>query len=154
SSDVCSSDLGAALAVGVVGLALPGGDDVQGFPVGVAAAGQDLPAQVGGDAGHVLHQAGGVGEGVGVDPLQDPAPAVVRSPDRKGIVDVACAVALGLAGGQAKVEGGGGLAEQFLGDWFHDAIPPLIQIVVGSAPFGRGGALALPHLAAVFVGAD
>ena len=115
---------GAALGVGVVGLAVQGGDDVQGLPVGVAAPLDDLAAQVGGHAGHVLHQPGGVGKGVGVDPLQDPALAAVGGPHRKGVVDVACAEALRLAGGPVKGKGRGGLAEQFLGDWFHDAIPP------------------------------
>ena len=115
---------GAAVGVGPVGLAVAGGDDVQSLPLGVAAPGDDLPAQIARHPADVLHQAGRVGEGVGVDPLQDPPAAAVGGPDREGVVDVAGAVAFGCAGGAAEGEGAGCLLQQGLGDWFHGAIPP------------------------------
>ena len=86
----------AARAVGDAGGAVPGAQDGQGFPGGVAAQPLDLPAQVLGDVDDVLHQLVRFLEGHGADALENgPSQSSVRPPGlyAEGVVDVALAKA-------------------------------------------------------------
>ena len=98
----------AALAVGDAGAAVPGADDGQGLPVGVAAQLFDLPAQVLGDVDDVLHQLLGLLKGHGADALDDHPPAAPILPadvHPEGVVDVALSKAVGLLHAAAEVIG-------------------------------------------------
>ena len=76
--------------IGVVVLAVPGLHQTQGLPQGIAASGNDLAAQVGGDAHKVLHQRFRIAENIGVDPLENimhRGAALIKS-HLKGVIDM------------------------------------------------------------------
>ena len=82
--------------VGVVGLALPGGNQVQGLPLHIPAGSEDFPAQVGGDPDEVFHQLLLPGEGRHGQALEDIADGLALlglADQAEGVVDMAAAVA-------------------------------------------------------------
>ena len=77
------------------------GDELEAFPVGIAALGEDAFLQKGGDMDHIVHQLGHIGKHVFVHPLEDIPPLGIPLPpaaDAIGIVDMAAAVRLGVHG--------------------------------------------------------
>ena len=118
---------GAAVGIGVVVFALLCGHHVHGLAHGIAALLLDHAAQVAGHAADVLHQALGVGEGVGVDALQDIAHTVagfILHVNTEGIVDVARAVAQGPGHLAVPVPGGKRLGQDLFRSILHNAFSP------------------------------
>ena len=101
---VFNEDEGApVVAVGIVVVLfpVPGVDEGQAFPIGVAAFGDNSLSQERRDGNHVAHQTGHILENVMVDPLEDIPPlrfSLALAADAIGVVDMAAAVGLGVDG--------------------------------------------------------
>ena len=117
---------GAALAVGIEALTVPGGNHSHGFPAGVTAGSGNGLGQIGSDTGDVAHNLVRMMESGGADTLENKPPAGILaglSVDTEGVVDVAGAVADGTYDLAAKVKGGQGVLQEMF-SLLHDLIPP------------------------------